>query len=59
MTAPQLDTSLPDFVHRWTIAASYTVVAPTFLAVGLGAWWYARTHRGIAAVELPTVSRQP
>ncbi len=58
MTAPQLDTSLPDVVHRWTIAASYTVVAPAFLAVGLGAWWYARTHRDIAAAEPPVIARQ-
>jgi len=56
MTAPQLDTSLPDFALRWTIAASYTVVAPTMLAVGIGAWWYARTQRDVATTAQPAAA---
>jgi hypothetical protein len=56
MTAPQLDTSLPDVALRWTIAASYTIVAPTMLAVGIGAWWYARTQRDVATTAQPAAA---
>jgi hypothetical protein len=51
LSAPQLDTSLPDWIRRWTIAASYSVVAPAFVAVGIGAWWYARTLRDVSPVD--------
>ena len=53
LSAPQLDTSFPDWVRRWTIAASYAVVAPAFLAAGIGAWWHARTLRDAAPAERP------
>jgi hypothetical protein len=53
LSAPQLDTSYPDWIRRWTIAASYAVVAPAFLAAGIGAWWHARTLRDATPVERP------
>lgn len=44
LSAPQLATSLPEWLRRWTIAASYTVVAPAFLAAALAGRWYSRTR---------------
>jgi hypothetical protein len=56
LSAPQLDTSLPDWIRRWTIAASYAVVAPALLAAGIGAWWHARTLRDTAPTERPVAA---
>lgn len=53
LSAPQLDTSFPDWIRRWTIAASDAVVAPAFLAAGIGAWWHARTLSDAAPVDRP------
>jgi hypothetical protein len=44
LSAPQLVTSFPEWLRRWTIAASYTVVAPAFLAAALAGRWYSRTR---------------
>ena len=51
LSAPQLDTSLPDWIRRWTIAASYAVVAPVLLTVGITARWHARNLREVAPSE--------
>jgi hypothetical protein len=48
LSAPQLVTSFPAWVRRWTIAASYTVVAPAFLAAALAGRWYSRTRPNAA-----------
>jgi hypothetical protein len=51
LSAPQLDTALPEWIRRWTIAASYAVVAPALLTAGIAAWWHARNLR--ASSEQP------
>ena len=48
LSAPQFATTLPEWVRRWTIAASYTVVAPAFLAAFLAGRWYARAAAPVA-----------
>jgi hypothetical protein len=53
LSAPQLDTALPDWIRRWTIAASYAVVAPAMLTVAIAAWWHARNVRNSAPIEQP------
>jgi hypothetical protein len=44
LSAPVLETSLPEWTRRWTIAASYTVVAPALLVAIIAGHWYARDH---------------
>lgn len=53
LSAPQLDTSMPEWIRRWTIAASYAVVAPALLAVAIAARWHARNVRNMAPSEHP------
>ena len=53
LSAPQLDTALPEWIRRWTIAASYAVVAPALLTAGIAAWWHARNVRDTAPSESP------
>jgi hypothetical protein len=53
LSAPQLDTALPDWIRRWTISASYAVVVPVMLAVTIAAWWHARNVRTTATGEQP------
>jgi hypothetical protein len=42
LSAPQIVSIFPAWIRRWTLAASYTVVAPAFIAAALAASWYAR-----------------
>ncbi len=56
LSAPQLVTSLPEWLRRWTIAASYTVVAPAFVAGALAGRWYARTRPDAAPATPATVA---
>ena len=42
LSAPVFETILPEWIRRWTIAASYTVVAPAFLTAIVAGTWYAR-----------------
>lgn len=54
LSAPQLVTSFPEWLRRWTIAASYTVVAPAFLAAALAGRWYSRTRPNAAPATSAT-----
>jgi hypothetical protein len=56
LTAPQLTTSMPDWIRRWTVAASYTVIAPAALAAAVAGRWYARTRPPAAEHERPPVT---
>jgi hypothetical protein len=56
LSAPQLVTSLPEWLRRWTIAASYTVVAPAFIAAALAGRWYSRTRPDAAPATPATVA---
>jgi hypothetical protein len=54
LSAPQLVSAFPAWIRRWTLAASYTVVVPAFLAATLAATWYARSQK---PVQLPSGDR--
>jgi len=49
LSAPQFATTLPEWVRRWTIAASCTVVAATPVAAFLAGRWYAHAATPVAA----------
>ncbi|MEZ5229045.1 MAG: hypothetical protein R2710_20980 [Acidimicrobiales bacterium] len=47
---------MPEWLRRWTIAASYTVVAPAFIAAALAGRWYSRTRPDAAPATPATVA---
>lgn len=56
LSAPQLVASPPDWLRRWTIAASYAAVTPAFLAAALAGHWYARTGPDATPAAVTTAS---
>jgi hypothetical protein len=50
LTASQLATVLPVWVRRFTVAASWMIVMPTFLAAGLAGHRHARQRKPVETV---------
>ena len=54
LSAPQLVSIFPAWIRQWTLAASYTVVAPAFISAALAASWYARIQSAASQSSEPT-----
>ena len=42
LSAPQFESLFPAWIRRWTIAATYVLAIPVFLAAAIAGRWYAR-----------------